>query len=147
MQKLEGNLEHLLDRFEEEVKHYDKLSAMGLIVTPIAVVLTVVFGWLLAPSLPQDAVLRSFVAGERIYWVIGGILATIIATKLPILYADHMKHKISRTKYKPLSGGRCMCDLSQLRYHMRRLDKSDNEGERIKHVRMINYYKQRLDMN
>lgn len=144
MQKLDQNLEHLLNRFEEEVRIYDKLSALGLIVTPIAIVLTVVFGWLLAPSLLHDAVLHSFVASERMYWVIGGILATVAATKLPILYAEHMKHQISNRKYKPLSGGKCMCDLSQLRYHMRRLEKSRHEGERIKHARMVAYCKQRL---
>ncbi len=147
MQKLDQNLDHLLNRFEEEVRAYDKLSALGLIVTPIAIVLTVVFGWLLAPSLPHDTVLRSFVASERMYWVIGGILTTVAATKLPILYAEHMKHQISNRKYKPLSGGKCMCDRSQLRYHMRRVDKSAHEGKRIKHMRMINYYKQRLNLD
>lgn len=147
MQKLEENLEHLLDSFEKEVKPYDKLASLGLIVTPIAVVLTIVFGWLLAPSLPQDAVLRSFVATDRIYWVIGGILAIVAGTKLPILFAEHKKHQISKMKYKPLSGGRCMCDLSQLRYHMERLEKASHEGERIRHMRFINYYKQRLNID
>ncbi|MEM2759296.1 MAG: hypothetical protein QXU32_01265 [Nitrososphaerales archaeon] len=146
MQKLDHDLEYLLDRFEAEVKPYDKLAALGLIVTPLAIVLIIVFGWLLAPSLPHDA-LRSFVATERVYWVIGGILAIVGATKLPILYAEHRKHQISNKKYKPLSGGKCMCDLSQLRYHMKRLDRSVHEGERIRHMRMINYYKQRLGIN
>jgi hypothetical protein len=146
MQQIEQNLEHLLDRFEEEVRPYDRLAAISLIVGPITVVTAIIFGSLLAPGLPQDTVLRSFVTSERIGWVIGGILAVFAATKLPILYAEHKKHQISKRKYKPLSGGRCMCDLSQLRYHMRRLDKAGYEGERIKHMRMINYYKQRLSI-
>ena len=147
MQKLDDKLECLLDRFEREVAPYDKFSAIGLIVTPIAVVATIVFGWILAPSLPQDAVLRSIITGERVYWIIGSILAIFAATKLPILYADRKKHQISNNKYKPLSGGKCMCDLSQLRYHVRRLDKSKHEGERIKHARMVTYYKQKLDID
>jgi len=146
MQKLDDKLECLLDRFEKEVEPYDKLSAVGLIITPIAVVSTIVFGWLLAP-LPHDAMLRSIVSGERLYWIIGSILAIVAATKLLILYADRKKHQISNSKYKPLTGGMCMCDLSQLRYHVRRLDKSRHEGERIKHVRMVTYYKQRLGLH
>lgn len=147
MQRLDYNLENLLDMFEKEVKRYDKLATLGVIVTPIAIVSTIVLGWLLAPSLPQDAVLRSFVATERIYWIVGGILAVLVATKLPILYAEHKKHQISNKKYKPLSGGRCMCDLSQLRYHMRKLEKSADAGERMRHVRMIDYYKAQLGIN
>lgn len=142
MQQLDQNLERLLDMFEEEVKPYDKLSILALVLTPVAVVLTVIFGWLLNP-LPNDAVLRSFVEAERTYWIIGAIIAALVGTKLLIIYTHYKKHQISNNKYKPLSGGRCMCDLSQLRYHMRRLEKS-SEGERIRHVRMINYYKQRL---
>ncbi len=125
-------LKYLLDRLEKEVEPYDKLSAF---------VLTVVFGWLLAPSLPHDAMLRSIVIGERIYWLIGSILTIFDATKLPVLYADHKKHKISNSKYKPLNGGICMCDLSQLRYHMRRLEKSRHEGERIKQGKLLTYSK------
>ncbi len=147
MQQLDAKLEYLLDRFEKEVEPYDKLSVMGLLVTPVAVVLTIIFGWLLAPSLPHNAILHSIVSGERMYWIIGSILAVVAATKLPILYMDHKKHKISNSKYKPLSGGICMCDLSQLRYHMRRLDKSRHEGERIRHARMVTYYKQRLGLD
>lgn len=147
MQQFNDKLECLLDRFEKEVEPYDKLSAVGLIITPIAVVSTIVVGWLLAPSLPHDAILRSIVSGERLYWIIGSILAIFAATKLPILYADRKKHQISNSKYKPLTGGMCMCDLSQLRYHIRRLDKSRHEGERIKHARMVTYYKQRLGLN
>jgi len=147
MQQLDVKLEHLLDRFEKEVAPYDKMSALGLILTPIAIVSTIVFGWILAPPLPNDAILSSIVSGERLYWIIGTVLAIFAVTKLPILYSDRKKHEISNTKYKPLTGGKCMCDLSQLRYHMRRLDKSQHEGERIKHARMVTYYKQRLGIN
>jgi hypothetical protein len=147
MQQLDNRLECLLDRFENEVKPYDKMSVVGLIVTPIAIVSTIIFGWLLAPPLPHDEVLRSIIYSERIYWVIGAIIAIVASANLPILYADHKKHEISRIKYKPLTGGRCMCDLSQLRYHMRRLEKSNYEGERIKHARMVTLYKEKLSLN
>jgi hypothetical protein len=146
MQQLDSRLDHLLDRFEKEVAPYDKMSSFGLILTPIAIVSTIVFGWILAPPLTHD-VLGSIVGGERLYWIIGTIVGIVAATKLPILYSDRKKHEISSTKYKPLTGGRCMCDLSQLRYHMRRLDKSQHEGERIKHARMVTYYKQKLSIN
>jgi hypothetical protein len=78
-----------------------------------------------------------------IYWMVGGILATVGLTKLPIFYADHKKHEISRTKYKPIAGV-CMCDLSQLRSHMKKMEKAEATGERMMHAKLVKYYKQQI---
>jgi hypothetical protein len=78
-----------------------------------------------------------------IYWIVGGMLATIGLTKLPIFYADHKKHEISKTKYKPVAGV-CMCDLSQLRSHMKKMEEAQTTGERIMHARLVKYYRQQI---
>jgi hypothetical protein len=78
-----------------------------------------------------------------LYWIVGGILSTIGLTKLPIFYVDHKKHEISRIKYKPITGV-CMCDLSQLRSHMIKLEKSRAVGERMRHAKLVKYYKQQM---
>jgi hypothetical protein len=59
------------------------------------------------------------------------------------LYVDHKKHEISRVKYRPMAGV-CMCDLSQLRSHMRKIDKASTTGERIRHTKLVNYYKHQI---
>lgn len=86
----------------------------------------------------------SFAISESIlYWIVGGIVATIGLTKVPLLYVDHKKHEISRVKYRPMAGV-CMCDLSQLRSHMRKIDKASTTGERIRHTKLVNYYKHQI---
>lgn len=72
----------------------------------------------------------------------GGILVTIGLSKLPLLYVDHKKHEISRVKYRPMAGV-CMC-RSQLRSHMRKKDKASTTGERIRHMKLVNYYKHQI---
>jgi hypothetical protein len=78
-----------------------------------------------------------------IYWIVGGMLATMGMTKLPIFYADHKKHEISKTKYKPVAGV-CMCDLSQLRSHMKKIEKAEATRERLMQAKLVKYYRQQI---
>jgi hypothetical protein len=132
--KLDVRLERLLDQFEHEVDPYDRWAGISMFATPAGVLISIFVPLLLHFS-------GSFVISESVlYWIVGGILATIGLTKLPLLYVDHKKHEISRVKYRPIAGV-CMCDLSQLRSHMTKMEKARTTGERIRHAKLVNYYK------
>src|SRR5919204_5773484 len=133
--KLDEKLENLLNQFEREVEPYDRFSGLSMFATPAGIVISI-FGPLMVSHF-------SAISGPVLYWIVGGILATIGLTKLPIFYVDHKKHEISRTKYKPIAGV-CMCDLSQLRSHMKKMEKAKGTGERIKHAKLVKYYKQQI---
>ena len=135
--KLDERLDKLLDQFEREVEPYDKWAGISMFATPVGILVSIFVPLLLHFS-------GSFaISGSVLYWVIGGILATIGLTKLPLVYVDHKKHEISRTKYRPIAGV-CMCDLSNLRSHMRKIDKASTAGERIRHVKLVNFYKSQI---
>jgi hypothetical protein len=131
--KLDGKLEKLLDQFEREVEPYDKLSGLSMFATPAGVMI----------SIFVPLMLSSVIAGSALYWIVGGIVATIGLTKLPLFYVDHKKHEISSTKYRPIAGV-CMCDLSQFRSHTTKMEKARNTGERIRHAKLANYYKSQM---
>src|ERR671938_719889 len=141
--KLNDKLEKLLNQFEREVEPYDRFSALSMFSTPIGIVLSIFLPLAYLQFVAGANPFVSMVSTGIIYWIVGGILATVGLTKLPIIYADHKKHEISRTKYKPIAGV-CMCDLSQLRSHMIRMEKSKTIGERIRHARLIDYYKHQI---
>jgi hypothetical protein len=130
--KLDGKLEDLLNQFEREVEPYDRLSGLSMFATPAGVVISIFVPLML-----------SHFSGSVLYWIVGGILATVGLTKLPLFYVDHKKHEISRTKYKPIAGV-CMCDLSQFRSHITKMEKARTTGERIRHVKLANYYKRQM---
>lgn len=135
--KLDERLDGLLDKFEREVEPYDRSAGISMFATPVGVVISIFLPLLLHFS-------GSFAISESVlYWIIGGILATIGLTKLPLLYVDHKKHEISRVKYRPIAGV-CMCDLSQLRSHMTKMEKARTTGERIRHTKLVNYYKHQI---
>ena len=135
--KLDARLEGLLDQYECEVEPYDRWAGISMFGTPVGVIISIFVPLLLHFS-------ESFAISESVlYWIVGGILATIGLTKLPLLYVDHKKHEISRVKYRPMAGV-CMCDLSQLRSHMRKIDKASTTGERIRHTKLVNYYKHQI---
>lgn len=135
--KLDERLDGLLNKFEREVEPYDRWAGISMFATPVGVVVSIFLPLLLHFS-------GSFAISESVlYWIVGGILATIGLTKLPILYIDHKKHEISRVKYRPIAGV-CMCDLSQLRSHMRKMDKASTTGGRIRHTKLVNYYKHQI---
>ena len=143
--KLNKRLEALLEQFESEVKPYDKWSGISMVATPVGIIISIFFPILLIQYASQGSLSYASVSSSPIiYWNISGIVATVAITKLPLLYVDYKKHKISSTKYRPITGI-CMCDLSQLRSHMIRMEKSKTTGERIRHARMINYYKHRIN--
>ncbi len=135
--KLDERLEGLLNQFEREVEPYDRWAGISMFATPVGVVVSIFVPLLLHFS-------GSFAISESVlYWIVGGIVATIGLTKLPLLYVDHKKHEISRVKYRPIAGV-CMCDLSQLRSHMGKMDKASTTGERIRHTKLVNYYKHQI---
>jgi Na+/melibiose symporter-like transporter len=141
--KLNKRLESLLDQFESEVKSYDKWSGISMIATPVGIIISIFLPMLFIQYMSQGSLYVSISSGPILYWIISGILATVAITKLPLFYVDYKKHEISRTKYKPIAGV-CMCDLSQLRSHMIRMEKSKTIGERIRHARLIDYYKHQI---
>ncbi len=141
--KLNKRLEALLDQFENEIKSYDKWSNISMIATPVGIIISIFLPTIFIQYMSQGSLYVSISSGPIIYWIISGILATVAITKLPLFYIDYKKHEISRTKYKPIAGV-CMCDLSQLRSHMIRMEKSKTTGERIRHARLINYYKHQI---
>jgi hypothetical protein len=141
--KLDDRLEKLLNQFEREVEPYDRFSALSMFATPIGIVLTIFLALAYFQFVAGVNPFASMVSTGIIYWIVGGILATVGLTKLPIFYADHKKHEISRTKYKPIAGV-CMCDLSQLRSHMKKMEKAEVTGERIMHAKLVKYYRQQI---
>jgi hypothetical protein len=144
--KLNKRLEALLDQFESEVKPYDKWLGISMVATPVGIIISIFFPILFIQYASQGSLLYvSVSSGPILYWIISGIIVTVAITKLPLFYVDYKKHKISRTKYKPITGI-CMCDLSQLRSHMIRMEKSKTTGERIRHARLINYYKHQIEV-
>ncbi|MFL6483497.1 MAG: hypothetical protein ACJ70Z_02100 [Nitrososphaera sp.] len=141
--KLDDRLEKLLNQFELEVQPYDRFSAFWMFSTPVAIVASIFLPLVyLQFAIGVNPFVSMFSTGI-IYWMVGGMLATVGLTKLPILYADHKKHEISRTKYKPIAGV-CMCDLSQLRSHMRKMEKAEATGERMMHAKLVKYYRQQI---
>jgi hypothetical protein len=136
--KLDAKLEGLLDQFEREVEPYDRWVGISMFATPVGVVISMFMPLLLLNFSGSFAISESV-----LYWIVGGIVATIGLTKLPLLYVDHKKHEISRVRYKPIAGV-CMCDLSQLRSHMKKMEKAKVTGERMKHAKLVKYYKQQI---
>jgi hypothetical protein len=141
--KLDDKLEKLLNQFEREVEPYDRFSAFAMFSTPIGIILSIFIPLAYLQFVTGVSPFASMVSTGIIYWMVGGILTTVGVTKLPMIYADHKKHKISRTKYKPIAG-MCMCDLSQLRSHMKKMEKAKATGERMKHAKLVKYYKQQI---
>jgi Na+/melibiose symporter-like transporter len=141
--KFDRRLQSLLDQFEREVEPYDRLSAISMIATPIGVIISIFLPLLSIQYLSQSNPYTSIASSSTIYFTVVGILITICVTKLPLFYVDHKKHEISRIKYKPIAGV-CMCDLSQLRAHMNRMEKSKTMGERIRHAKLVNYYRHQI---
>ncbi len=131
--KLDKRLDMLIDQFEREVAPYDRWSRIAAISSSAAVVTSIVLSMLLLPS------------DYTLYAAVGGILASIVLTKLPILYADHKKHEISIHKYKPVTGV-CMCDLYQYRTHLRRMEMATTTVDRIRHNKLANYYKHQMGL-
>jgi beta-lactamase regulating signal transducer with metallopeptidase domain len=112
--------------------------------TPVGVILSIFLPLAYLQLVTQINPFTALVSNNLVLcWVVGGIVVTIGITKLPLFYLDRKKHQISKTKYKPITGV-CMCDLSQLRSHVRKMEKSKAIGERMRHAKLVKYYKQQI---
>ena len=141
--KLNKRLEALLDQFENEVKSYDKWSSISMLAAPVGIIISIFLPILFLQYMSHGNLYVSINSSPALYLVFSGIVATVVITKLAIFYVDYKKHEVSRTKYRPIAGV-CMCDLSQLRTHMIKIEKSKTAGERMRHVRLMNYYKHQM---
>ncbi|HJT49323.1 MAG TPA: hypothetical protein VJ729_14155 [Nitrososphaeraceae archaeon] len=141
--KLNKRLETLLDQFENEVKSYDKWSSISMLASPVGIIISIFLPILFIQYVSHGNPYVSINSSPALYLVFSGIVATVVITKLAIFYVDYKKHEVSNTKYRPIAGV-CMCDLSQLRTHMIKIEKSKTAGERMRHVRLMNYYKRQI---
>ena len=141
--KIDSRLETLLDRFEKEVEPYDRLLSILVLLTPVGVILSILIPIPIISHSSHGNVLSVLVSEGILVWIVGAIFAITVITKVGMLLVDHKKHVISRSKYKPLTGV-CMCDLSQLRSHLRRMEKAKTVGERLRHMKLVNYYQERI---
>jgi hypothetical protein len=141
--KLNKRLEALLDQFENEVKSYDKWSSISMLAAPVGIIISIFLPILFIQYTSHGNLYVSINSSPALYLVFSGIVATVVITKLAIFYVDYKKHEVSRIKYRPVAGV-CMCDLSQLRTHMIKIGKSKTAGERMRHVRLMNYYKHQM---
>src|SRR5829696_2830538 len=103
--KLDDKLEKLLNQFEREVEPYDRFSAFSMFATPIGIVLSIFLPLAYLQFVAGVNPFASMVPTGIIYWIVGGMLATVGLTKLPIFYADHKKHEISKTKDNACQAG------------------------------------------
>jgi hypothetical protein len=140
--QLEEKYEKLIDQFEKETAQYDRLSRVAAVATFAGVLASILVPLLYLTATAHDPY-RAFVSGPLLYIVIGGVLASKVAPKLLIMYANHKKHEVSRLKYRPVTGV-CMCDLYQYRTHLRRMEKATNPGERMRHAKLATYYKHQM---
>ena len=142
--RIDTRLEALLDAFEKEVEPYDKWCILSVVATPIGIIASMLLPMLTLQFIVQNKPsLSVIVSSPIIYYVFIGMLVTIVFTKISLLYVDYKKHEISRNKYKPLAGI-CMCDLSQLRFHYKKLQRAENIEERFRQAKLIKYYKHKI---
>jgi hypothetical protein len=140
--RLDQKYEKLIDQFEEETARYDRMSKISAIAT-FGGVIASILGPLLYFQLANVNPYQAFASGPALYVAIGGIVASKLVPKFMIMYADHKKHEVSRVKYRPVTGV-CMCDLYQFRTHLRKMDKADTSGERMRHAKLASYYKHKM---
>jgi hypothetical protein len=141
--KIDSRLETLLDRFEKEVEPYDRLLSILVLLTPVGVILSILIPIPIISYSSNGNVFSVLVSEGILIWIVGAIFAVTVITKVGMLLVDHRKHVISRSKYKPLTGV-CMCDLSQLRSHLHRIEKAKTVGERLRHIKLANYYQEQI---
>jgi hypothetical protein len=144
--KIDSRLEMLLNLFEKEVKPYDRLSSIFFLLTPVGVILSTLSPVPIMLYVFHTNPFAAMVSGGIVFWIIGGIVATLVVTRVAILFFDYRKHQISKLKYKPLTGV-CLCDLSQLRSHLNKMEKTNFPAERLKHKRLVDYYRERIGWN
>ena len=142
--RLDEKYEKLIDEFEEETAKYDRLSRISAIAT-FGGVLASILVPLLYLTVTTASPFHAFASGPLLYFAIGGIIASKLAPKMMIVYANHKKHEVSRVKYKPVTGV-CMCDLYQFRTHLRRMDGAESTAQRMRHAKLASYYKHKMGL-
>ncbi len=140
--KLEEKYEKLIDQFEEDTAQYDRLARISAVATFAGVLASILVPLVYFQSIGVNPY-QAFATGPALYLTIGGIVASKLVPKLLIMYSSHMKHEVSQTKYKPVTGV-CMCDLYQFRTHLNRVDKAETTAERMRHAKLANYYKHKM---
>jgi hypothetical protein len=140
--KLDEKYQKLIDQFEQETARYDRLSRVSAVATFGGVIASILTPLLYFQSIGVNPY-HAFASGPALYYAIGGVIASKVAPKLAIMYANHKKHEVSRVKYKPVTGV-CMCDLYQYRTHLNRMDRAGAPGERMRHAKLANYYKHKM---
>lgn len=134
---------NLLDMFERDVAPCDKISELSMVMTPVGIISSILVPLLLYRLLVHGNPYTAITVFPYFYLVVGGILTTLLLTRSAIVYADHKKHQISRTIYRPITGF-CMCDLSMLRSHTKKVEGVRTIGERIRYVKLVNYYTDKI---
>jgi uncharacterized protein YacL len=129
----------LLDRFEKDVAIYDRLAEFSVVMSSIGIICSILIPLTTYSFLIRGNPYDGITVSPYIYFVITGIVVTVLLTRLAIIYADRKKHKISETEYRPVTGF-CMCDFSMLRSHTKRLERAKTMGERLRHAKLVNYY-------
>lgn len=129
----------LLDRFEKDVAIYDRLAEFSVVMSSIGIICSILIPLTTYSFLIRGNPYDGITVSPYIYFVITGIVVTVLLTRLVIIYADRKKHKISETEYRPVTGF-CMCDFSMLRSHTKRLERAKTMGERLRHAKLVNYY-------
>lgn len=129
----------LLDRFEKDVAIYDRLAEFSVVMSSIGIICSILIPLTAYSFLIRGNPYDGITVSPYIYFVIAGIVVTVLLTRLVIIYADRKKHKISETEYRPVTGF-CMCDFSMLRSHTKRLERAKTMGERLRHAKLVNYY-------
>ena len=133
----------MLNRFERDVAVYDKLSELSAAMSSVGILCSIFIPILLYHLFVHGNPFSGITIFPYLYCVIGGILMTVLITRLAIIYADHKKHQVSRTKYRPITGF-CMCDLSIFRSHARKLERAKTMGDRLRYVKLMNYYSENI---
>lgn len=142
--KLEEKYEKLIDQFEQDTARYDRLARISAVATFAGVLASILVPIVYFQSIGVNPY-QAFANGPALYLAIGGIVASKLVPKLLIMYSSHMKHEVSRTKYKPVTGV-CMCDLYQFRTHLNRVDKAEDNAERMRHAKLASYYKHKMGL-
>lgn len=142
--KLEEKYEKLIDQFEEDTARYDQLARVSAVATFAGVLASILVPIMYFQSIGVNPY-QAFANGPALYLTIGGIVASKLVPKMLIMYSSHMKHEVSRTKYKPVTGV-CMCDLYQYRTHLNRVDKAESTAERMRHAKLASYYKHKMGL-
>src|SRR6476619_3352709 len=94
--KLDSRLEMLLNLFEKEVKPYDRLSSIFFLLTPVGVIFSTLSPIPIMLYIFRINPFAAMVSGGIIFWIIGGIVVTLVMTRVAILFFDYLKHQISK---------------------------------------------------